>query len=249
MRLLLYLYRKLLAMKTLLSLLSFLITLTLYSQKTIDVGKNDLPNTSGSLYAVGGQPFANYKYVKVMEGTPYFKEEWMGGKVIMSGGFAYDSIYLRLDLMENSLHYIGPDGQEMIANSPIRGIILADSVTGKKYRFVNADYLQVTGKIAPGWYQMLDTGQVTLYKKFLKVINESRPYGSATTEQRIATMGQYFLMINSVFTPVKKIKEIPDLLPDKKEELKAYISLKNLSGKNDADYSALISYYNSIVAK
>jgi len=236
-------------MKTLLFLPGFLFSLTLYSQKTIDVGKNDLPNTSGSLYAVGGQPFVNYNYVKVIEGSPYFKEEWMGGKVIMSGGFAYDSIYLRLDLMENSLHFIGPDGQEMIANSPIRSIILADSLTGKKFRFIHSDYLQSTGKIIPAWYQMLDTGQVTLYKRFSKVINESRPYGSATTEQRITTTGQYFLMINAVFTPVKKLKEIPDLLPDKKEELKAFINLKNLSGRNDADFSTLVSYYNSLVGK
>ncbi len=43
---------------------------------------------------------------------PYFKEEWMGGKVIASGGFAYDSIYLRLDLLNNTLHYLDQAGRK-----------------------------------------------------------------------------------------------------------------------------------------
>nr|MBU9936845.1 hypothetical protein [Ferruginibacter sp.] len=114
-------------MKAFLFIFSFLPAFSGYAQKVVDVSKNNLPNTAGLYYAVGGQPFLNYKYVRVMEGTPYFKEEWMGGKVIMSGGYAYDSVYLRLDLMENSLHYIGQDGQEMISTSPVRSVILSDS--------------------------------------------------------------------------------------------------------------------------
>lgn len=236
-------------MKAFLFILSFLPAFSGYAQKVVDVSKNNLPNTAGLYYAVGGQPFLNYKYVRVMEGTPYFKEEWMGGKVIMSGGYAYDSVYLRLDLMENSLHYIGQDGQEMISTSPVRSVILSDSVTGNKYRFVNSDYLPVSGKVEQGWYQVLDTGQVTLYKRYVKVINENKPYNAATTEQRIITNGQYFLMISAVLTPVKKFRDIPGLFPEKKEELKSFISMKNLSGRSDADYSALIGYYNSIAAK
>lgn len=79
----------------------------------------------------------------------YFKEEWMGGKVIMSGGFAYDSIYLRLDLMDHSVHYLEPGGREMLAAPGIKAVILSDSGTGKKYQFIHSSYLTVSERQNP----------------------------------------------------------------------------------------------------
>jgi len=173
----------------------------------------------------------------------------MKGKIVMSGGFVYNNIYLRIDLIENAIRYLAPDGKEMIATSPIRSVILSDSVTGKEFKFVNSRFMLITGKIENGWYQMLDTGYATLYKHFTKVISENKPYGASTTEQKINAYGSYFVMVKSVLNPIKKIKELPDLLNDKKEELKAYLSTKNLSGRSDADYIALITYYNSLFLK
>lgn len=236
-------------MKTLFSLLFFLLAFTSFAQKVIDVGKSTLPNTAGSLYSVGGQPFQNFKYVKVVDGTPYFKEDWMGGKVIMSGGFAYDSIYLRLDLMDHSVHYLEPGGREMLAAPGIKAVILSDSGTGKKYQFIHSSYLTVSGKTEPGWYQLIAEGKATLLKRFVKTINETKPYGSGTTEQTIVTFSSYFLLEETVLTPVKKFKDLPNMVKDKKEELRAYIGTKNLSGRSDADYADLISYYNSLVEK
>jgi len=205
--------------------------------------------TSSLFYIVGGEPVSTAKYVRVVEGSPYFNESWMKGKVVMNRGARYDSILLRLDLLENALHYLAKDRQEMIATSPVKSIILSDSVSGKEYPFVNSLFLQATGTIQPGWYQLLATGQVALFKRFVKTISENKPYGSATVEQIITTSVHYFVMVNSVFIAIKKFKELPDLLKDKKNELKAYITSKNLSGKSDADYLALISYYNGLVAK
>ncbi|HMW25568.1 MAG TPA: hypothetical protein PLN49_08605 [Ferruginibacter sp.] len=235
-------------MKQFLYCLLFIQTLAGHAQlKTVDVGKENLPITANLFYSVGGQPFNNYKYVRLTEGTPYFREEWMGGKVIMSGGFAYDSIYLRLDLVDNELHYIGPDGREMIANSPVRAVVLSDSITGARYTFVHSDYIPGAARNS-GWYQMLDTGNVTLYKRYVKLMNEDKPYGSAVTEQKISTSGNYFLLVNGQLVSIRKFKDIAGLLPQKKEEIKNYINLQNLSGKNDAEYRSLINYYNSLLA-
>ena len=93
----------------------------------------------------------------------------------------------------------------------------------------------------------VDKGKTTIYKLIIKNMTESKPYGSATTEQRISTTGQYFIYHHSTFTRVKKIKEIPDLLGDKKNELGDYISSGKLSGKSDMDYAELVAYYNKLV--
>jgi hypothetical protein len=236
-------------MRNKLLILFILSSPAIYSQKVIDVEKTDYRVTSSLFYTVGGSPVSNAKYIRVVEGSPYFNESWMKGSIVMSGGAVYDSITVRLDLVDNSLQYMSPEGKEMIATSSIKGITLRDSVTGMESRFVHSSFMQATGKIDEGWYQLLAAGNSPLYKRYVKIITENAPYGSATVEQIINTSSRYFIMINSVLTPIKKFKDIPDLLSEKKNELKLYISSKNLSGKSDVDYSALITYYNNMVGK
>src|SRR5262245_41597881 len=103
-------------MRKLLSIAYMLFTILTHAQITIDVDKND-HHASSMYYTVGGTPMLATKYVKVVSGSPYFNEGYMKGKVVMSKGSVHDSVYLRLDLVDNSLLYIGPGGQEIIAES------------------------------------------------------------------------------------------------------------------------------------
>jgi hypothetical protein len=140
--------------------------------------------------------------------------------------------------------------KEMVVTTPLSKVILLDSVSGNEYDFVHSSFLQTPGMVVgSGWYQVLASGPAAMYKHILKTMQEERPYNSATTEQTIRTSGEYFLFANATFTHIKKLKELPDLLGDKKSELNAYISSNNLSGKSDADYAAVITYYNSLVKK
>lgn len=118
-------------MRTLLYVLFLLQAMAGHSQRVVDVGKEDVSLTSNMFYAVGGEPVSTIKYVRVVAGSPYFNESWMRGKVVMSGGFVYDSVLLRLDLLDNSLQYIGRGGRELIAVSVVKAVILRDSVSGK----------------------------------------------------------------------------------------------------------------------
>ncbi len=220
---------------------------TAFSQKIINVDKDNLPTNSSLAFSIGGMQFTNVKYVRVIEGSPFFKEEWIKGTVTMSEGKTYSNIPMRLDLMDNNLHFMSKDNKEMIADVPIRNIILKDSVTKSDYIFVHSLYLLEGKNIEPCWYLQLDTGKATLYKRFLKTIVESKQYGHANYEQRILTSGEYYVMIKDVFVPIKKIKQLPSILNNKTEELKKFISANNLSGKSDKNYSALISFYNSLL--
>lgn len=235
-------------MKPFFFILLFFPALAGHSQKVIDVGKNDA-DAGRLFYSVNGEPFSMAKYVKVVAGSPYFNDSWMKGRLESNGGKVYDSLLLRLDLLENSIHYMGPDGREMVAATAISKVTLLDSVSGKEYLFLFSPFLQLPGTVEPGWYQLLASGPATMYKRILKTIQEDRPYNSATTEQTIHTSGQYFIFANATFSHIKKFKDLSDLLEDKKAELNTYISSNSLSGKSDADYAAVISYYNSLVKK
>lgn len=239
---------KLLNMRPL--LFSFLVALSFacYSQpNTVDVGKNDGGVGSTMYYVVGGTPVSNTRYVKVVEGSPYFSDDWMKGKLVLSGGSMYDSLRLRLDLLANELQYISREGQEMIATTPVLAITLNDSSSGEQYHFVNSQLFVMPKTMGPGWYQLLVNGKVSLYKKLSKDIVETKPYGSATVEQTIRTSGQYFIVTNNLVTRVKKLKDLPDLLKERKDDLAKFISINNLGGKSDADFTSVITLYNKLL--
>jgi hypothetical protein len=187
----------------------------------------------------------NAKYVAVVEGSAFYNDAFFAGKIVLSGGRMYDKVKLRLDLIDNTVHYKSEDDQELVATTPIRTVVLYDAVLDKTLQFDHSDFISAS-KVETGWYQLLDTGKVWLYKHHNKSTRENKPYGSATTEQYITTSYSYYILVDSVFTPVKKIKAVADILQDKKAELLEYINLNILNGKSDKDYLALVAYYNKL---
>jgi hypothetical protein len=77
-------------------------------------------------------------------------------------------------------------------------------------------------------------------------VSENKPYGSATIERSVQTSFQYYALYNGNFMQVKKFKEIPDVLSDKKNEVSQYIKSNNLPGKTDDDYRTVFNYYNGL---
>jgi len=220
-------------------------------QRTIDVGKDNVsPVRDGLFYTVAGTPFSPYKYVRVVSGSPYFNDDWMKGVVLIPGGGRAKSDQVKLDLISGELLYKDSTEKEFIATTPVQQLVLTDPASGKEYVFVNSSFLDLPGKeAAPGWYQLLEPGTATLYKKIKKTISESRPFNSATTEQTINTTNQYLLAFNRLLTVVKKPKDIPAVLTDKKVQLDQYIGSNKFNGKTDTDFSSVIAYYNSLAAK
>jgi hypothetical protein len=236
-------------MRIILSLLISFISTSTFAQRVIDVTNNNSAANGSLFYAVGGEPMNNAKYVAIVEGTAYYNDAFLPGKIILSGGKVYDSLSLKLDLMDNTVHYLAPGGDELIATTAIRSVIFKNLLDKTETRFDYSDFLKTGSKPETGWYQLLDTGTVTLYKRSVKSIKENKPYGLATVEQTITTSGNYYILINAVFTPVKKLKQLPDMLQDKKAELQEYITSKNLTGKTDKDYLELVAYYNGLIRK
>lgn len=228
-------------------LLFFLSCVIGSSQTVIAFGKT----SSGAALtsSVGGVPVNADKFVNLVQGSPYYIKAFVIGKIELSDGIIYDSVSFRLDLVDNTLHYKSLEADEMIATVPVKSARFMEPGLKTETQFDYSGFIKTTSEIEPGWYQLLDTGKVTLYKRYIKTVNENKLYNAATFEQTISTSSHYYILINTVFTPVKKIKQLPDMLQDKKAELLEYINSKNLTGKTDKDYMELVAYYNGLVKK
>ena len=218
---------------------------TSFSQKTVDVDKED-GRAVNYLYTVAGTPFISTKFARVVEGSPFFNEEMMTGAIILSKGKEYKNIKVRLNLLEGQVNYLDDKQNEMIASSPVKEVVLWDTILKKDHRFIFSEYIVSSQKLEKEFYELLQAGKAELYKQHKKTILESKPYGSATVEQTIKTDTYYYVLVNSQWTKAKKLKDLPTVFPDKKEAVLKFINDKKLSGDSQANFETVVFYYNSL---
>jgi hypothetical protein len=233
-------------MKPFLVILLWSSTVSLQAQRTVDVGEGNASAMSPSFFTVvNGEPVVFAKFAKIVDGTPYFIDEWMKGNVVVNGGTQFAGVYLKLDLYDNEVHYRDLKGNELVATTPIQKLILFDSSAQLVFNFINGPYINSNDKVK-GWYQLLAEGKAAVFKQINKHMHEDKPYGSATIERSIYTTFQYYALHNGNFIQIKKFKEIPEILADKKDEVSKYIKANDLSGKTDDEYRNVFDFYNGL---
>ena len=180
--------------------------------------------------------------MNLISGTPYFKEQWLKGAVVSAANVSYKPTLLKLDLVDNHVHYLDADGKEMIATTPLKEVTLTDTLTNSSWRFVNSSLLPAFTGVKK-WYVQLASGKASLYQHFTKLLSERIPYGSATTEQLISTKEDFFVLHNGILTHVKKAKDLVEILKDRKEVLEQFLK-DNKHKSTVAELTAIVELYN-----
>lgn len=94
-----------------------------------------------------------------------------------------------------------------------------DSITGKPYHFINSSFVPALSELKPGiWVEALAEGRAQLYVQHKKTLSESRPYGSATLEQRILTIDLFYLVVNNNLVRIKKFRILLTHCPTRKRK-------------------------------
>jgi hypothetical protein len=235
-------------MKRLISCFLLSISLLSFSQTTIDVDKNDKRLAAINNLSTSGTPYINAKFVRVVSGSPFFNEKMMRGILISKDGTEYRNIVIRLNLLESQVNFLNNKQEELIVGTPLREVSMLDTVNQKNYHFIFSDHIESTDKLDKGFYQILQNGKAGLYAYHKKVLKETRAYNSATYEQSIETYLTYYVLLGGQWKKINKIKDLPSVLSDKKNEVQEYISSKGLSGYKQEDVESVIIYYNSLFA-
>ena len=219
-----------------------------FSQRTIDVDKD--PNANGGIlqnvYTVGGKPFVTAKFSKVIEGSPFFNEQMMRGTIISGEGKEYKDLSVRLNLLESQVNYLGDKQIEMIATSRVKEVVLSDTIQKIDHRFIFSEFVEIPDKPEKDFYELLETGKAGLYKQYKKRLLESKPYGSATIEQKIQTEIRYFIFVNGQWIRIKKMKDLTIAFYKKKNEIGKFITEKKISVNSESNFEAVTAYYNSL---
>jgi hypothetical protein len=211
-------------------------------------GRQQSPNIMArSLFYTGvnGTPINTQQYSRLVDGTPYFNDDWRKATVIMPNGNAYENVDVRIDLLEGTLHYRNGNGDELVANAPVKEVVLSDN-KAEGYRFVSASALPFQAS-KKGWYLLLHSGTASLYKHYGKQLHVQTRYGSASEEQRILDQPAYFIVQDGTATEIKKLKEISRALPGKKAELEAFLKQQATAASDDDRFREAVLYYNTLL--
>jgi len=230
-------------MRTLLAI-CILCSATAFGQGRVNVASDDINMQLGTFFqAVNGVPLNTNTFYKVVEGSPFFMEHWMKGAASL-GEKEYKNLRLKLNLMDDKVHFMDAKGNEIICSTPINSVSLTDSLTGKQYRFVHGSNIPSTQDTRSAWMELVTDGaKAQLYCHHKKNISETRPYGSATLEQRILTSDLYYVRVGDKLVRVKKLSDIISALDSKQEEAQQW-SKKNAKD-NAAGYAKLVEWYNA----
>lgn len=217
--------------------------------QTIDVDKPGSKSAAlTNVFSDVGTPFIEAKFVRLVSGSPFFNEKMMKGILISGNNTEYRNLIMRINLLESQVNFLNTKQQEMIVGAAIREVTLWDTINKKNYHFVYSDYIETTAKLEKGFYQVSEKGNATLYTLQKKVLKETRQFNAATYEQSIETYSTYFVLIGKEWKKVNKIKDLPSVLSDKKNEIQEYINSKGLSGYKQEDIESVVNYYNSLFA-
>lgn len=183
------------------------------------------------------------KTVENLVGSLYlFDNEWKVAELKSSDGAVYKDFNIKYDIVNDLLIYQGKANEIMEFVVPINEFSIGSLVFKNGYPSINTN-------TAKTFYQVLFEGKIRLLKKVTKTIIEAQNYNSPSMVKNIDTQTKYYIINkNGSIIPIKtNKKDVLDLLSEKSEQVKQYVSSHKVSFKNDEDLIGLFKFYDSLI--
>jgi hypothetical protein len=208
---------------------------SLEAQIAVSSNNSAVYNSGGRAFPFSGAaPVSNTRYVDLKEGSPFFNENWTNSKLVSQDGRVYQNVSVKLNLMENKVHYKDSSGKELVIGTPLREVLLQQASNGSAH-FINGSLLPGNKQ---GWYQLLVNDTLSLLKGFNKIFEQHTSYGSAT-EYSIKTEESYLVYLQDKEFVIKKPSDFTQILPAKTKQIEQ--AIKTIKGKNKDEQFSLIA--------
>lgn len=179
-----------------------------------------------------------------INGTPYLYDKWLTADIVTNNGNQYISVKAKYDVWNNLIETkMNNDSIETVNN--IRRLFLA--VDEKHHLLFENGFPVINGYNKNTLYQVLVNGSVKLLKKTGKKLSIQPVYNSGIPYKQLNDTQGYFVYKNEHLFELKRSKKaMGKLLPEKKEEIMAYINTNRIDLHNDNDLEKVIDYYNNL---
>lgn len=178
--------------------------------------------------------------IAMIQGTPYLDNAFKNGTVTTAEGKVYNEIPLRYNCFLDVLEF-QKEKAPYIVNP--KNVIKRAEFGWQKYMYYEIKSLK-------GYFGILAEGHATLLVHYSLRFNEPGP-SQGFAEAAPASFDDlrevfYIIVNNAPAVKVNNYKKLLEVLGDKKEEVKAYMTALKLSTEKPEHMKKIINYYNTL---
>lgn len=192
-----------------------------------------------------GRPISLQPYENV-KGSAYLFDEWIKGNVTDRYGTTFLDVSLRFDIYANKLFFLHKDASYEFITDIAAFEIFPYGDTVRKMSFQKG--FALPGKISGNKYvELLSAGRILLVKNHTVLIDEITEYNVPGKIRTFVPRAEIFITrADSADLRKPSQKLLEEMLADKWEPVKAFVTQHSLGYKKEADLQRIISYYNSL---
>lgn len=176
-------------------------------------------------------------------GTPYVDDKYVDG-VIYYGDKSLTTS-MRYNAYEDLIEY----------KQNGKAVVLDPSLTIKRIKFGSSTYItreyKASGKTKIGYFQVLDSGKLTLLVKQKVTYLPAKKGGNLDGSDQVAQFKRspdifYYILENGPTQEVENIKSMIEVLADKQDELTQFAKKEKISPRKEKELIQFVQYYNSL---
>ena len=165
-------------------------------------------------------------------GSPFLKDDWSLGSIVVNTQRRYDSVKLRLNLLSQEVHFLDRNNSEMsLTKGYIKEILLPGRTPGEQLRFQNG-FPPVDEQDVYNFYEVLAEGKLWLLHSRRKIIVTEKDEVSGQTSREFRLYEDYYLYDGKTMQRFRKEK--------------ATIGGKEMKFKTIDDLKKAIDAYNAL---
>lgn len=178
------------------------------------------------------------------EGSPYFSKVFLPGSVTILKGNTYHGLQLRINFYTHEIIFLDPDGKEMVVAQPVERVVLNTDNGTKIFR---SGYPVIDKQDVNAFYELLDSGTISLLKYTEVSFSERQPYPNARFVRTYRDRVIFYLARGTQLQQLpKNIEELPSFFPGKETIITELIRKEKLRIKKENDLIRLFRYANAL---
>jgi hypothetical protein len=184
-----------------------------------------------------------------ISGSPFFRDDWTLGTLVLIDNRKYDSVKFRLNVQTQEIHFLNKDNTEFALD---KGYIKqarwrqAIGDTQNEIRF-QCGFPAIDAQDGTNFYEVVCQGRIQLLRSVRKIIVRRKDVVSGEVRKEYVTYEDFYAFDGKTMQRVKKDKSfVTALLADKKELITSFAEKNNLKFKSVDDLKRTIDYYNSL---
>jgi len=179
----------------------------------------------------------------VIKGSPYMDDTFTDGAIHYAS--KVHAAPVRYNIFQDVVEY-QQAGKPLVldANETIKKVNIGE-ITLIPMKYEN------NGKSKFAYFQLLDSGKVTLYSKKKIILLQPKKGGALDGSDQPAEYKRsgdtfYFKTSDGALQEIESIKSMIATLPDKQEELTVFAKKEKISPRKEKEIIQFVKYYNSI---